>query len=445
MFLSSIKNFLFYFKIYLFRNKEFHFFKELSQNIKLNPEELSEKQNEKFLKLFRYTWDNNSFYRKKWSDYGINKGDIKSISDISLLPILTKREIRSNLTNMISDGYKLSCLDVATTGGTTGEPLKVYRSKSVVPLSWRMLNFWGLSPYSNSAYLYRNVPNQFVQLLHKIFLFPNRREWISAKNMSDVKIKSFHDKVVKNNTEYLVGYVGSILRYAEFIEKNNLNIKSLKLIWTTASPLSYLNKKYLQKVFKINEIYSQYGSCEFYSIAAECKCQKGLKIFNDSRHVEVVDEAFNSLGNNVIGNLIITDLEDFAFPIIRYKIGDKSRILDDNCSCDLPFPSMDYVKGRETDFIYTKSGKKIPGEYWTTIFDDFVEEIKIFKIHQKQDYSVDIIYELNTGIFLFDIKLGKIKKDIIQILGNDIEVNFLQQTINVNENGKYNFIKSEFK
>jgi phenylacetate-CoA ligase len=93
------------------------------------------------------------------------------------------------------------------------------------------------------------------------------------------------------------------------------------------------------------------------------------------------------------GEVIVTDLTNYAFPLLRYRTGDTSRTIDRPCSCGRAFPMIEYVQGRVSETIYLSDGTAVPGEFWTTIFDDHADSIRSFHVHQSRDRTINIIYE----------------------------------------------------
>ena len=54
---------------------------------------------------------------------------------------------------------------------------------------------------------------------------------------------------------------------------------------------------------------------------------------------------------------------------------------------------MEYVQGRISETIYLDDGTPVPGEYWTTIFDEHADDIRSFRVHQHKDRGIEITYE----------------------------------------------------
>ena len=304
-----------------------------------------------------------------------------------------------------------------------------------------MLEWWGACIHDNSGYLYRAVPQGWRRWGQKIALWPTQREWLSAAQMTLDRMESFYRALLRIQPRYLVGYVGALDVFARFIDERKYQLPGLQAVWTTSAPLPEVKRRYFENTYGC-KTYTQYGSCEFYWIAAECREQSGMHIATDARHVEVVNERNEPVSDGEWGNLIVTDLLNYAFPLLRYRIGDRGRLLSRCCSCGLPFPLMDYVRGRISDVIRIPGEACVPGEYWTTIFDDFTDAIKGFQIHQKRDLSVDIRYEpysgkdASTAIAVVNARLQK-------AFGPGLKMCFVCEALELNDNGKLRLVTSD--
>ncbi len=180
--------------------------------------------------IVAYVYNNNTFYRNKYQTVGFEIGDLKSPSDFAQLPILEKKEIRENLESMVSHGYDLGSLSSSTTGGSTGVPLKTYCDPAAPSseISWRTLNWWGTDISENSGYLYRAVPSAKSQFLQRIFLWPSKRNWLAAQDMDEATMEKFYQQLLKSKVRYLIGYVGAIDIFSEFLEKKWPSIRFAK-------------------------------------------------------------------------------------------------------------------------------------------------------------------------------------------------------------------------
>ena len=110
-----------------------------------------------------------------------------------------------------------------------------------------------------------------------------------------------------------------------------------------------------------------------------------------------MDSKGKSLPSNESGELLVTDLLNEVFPLIRYRNGDRGRILDKKCSCGSCFPLLGKIQGRITDVIRFPDGSWVPGEFLTTIFDHAPEAVRQFQIIQNSDYSLTLRYVPTTA------------------------------------------------
>lgn len=335
------------------------------------------------------------FYQRAFRKVGFEPGDLRGDEDWAQLPILEKSDIREYPEELVDSAFQLKDLPTATTGGTTGLPLKTYNDPRVhlASMSWRMLEWWSLDPACSSGYLYRAVPRGFSRILRDVALFPTRRIYIAASQMSEERMATFLAALLRVEPEYLVGYVGALEVFARFCDQRSVKLPSLRAAWTTASPLSDNLRAYLESVLG-SPVYTQYGSCEFYWIAAECTRKGGMHIGSDIRHVDVLPDPDSSVHDG-FGDLAVTDLTNYAFPLLRYRLGDRGQLLDRQCPCGLPFPMMDYVRGRISETLELRDGTQVPGEFWTTVFDDFTDDVVAFQVIQRADLSIHINYVPN--------------------------------------------------
>lgn len=100
--------------------------KSLFKLMELNSNELLSLYNQSFLSLFKFVFKYSKFYTNLYQLHGISHSTIKDISDLKKLPILNKKDVRSNF-HLIKQGLKCT-QSIGYTSGTNGSPLNVYRS-----------------------------------------------------------------------------------------------------------------------------------------------------------------------------------------------------------------------------------------------------------------------------------------------------------------------------
>lgn len=394
MLIESAKTQLFWCKIRLGKSQKARYYHQLLENQRLSMTELDELNWQKRKSMVAYVFQHVPFYRKKYTQAGLCPNDIRSPEDFARIPVVTKEDIRAYAREMISDEAQARFMVESSTGGSMGVPVKVMHDTRFhyEPLLWRMQGWWGVSPEMNSAYVLRlRRKRRAEQWANALMWWPTRRALLDASIMTEHDMRQFVRKLNIIKPQLLQGYVGSVHHLALFIEQQRLTIPPPKAIWVTSSPISRVQRSKIESVFGA-PVYDQYGCGEVFALAAECSAREGLHVFWDARFIEFVDSTANPVETGEYGTVLVTDLENRVFPLIRYENGDSGRFLGKPCSCGCELPLIDSVRGRTTDCVTLPNGSTISGDYLTTIFDDFPEAVQAFQIRQARDYSIKLLY-----------------------------------------------------
>lgn len=356
----------------------------------LSEDELSELAWKKTLDLLNYAYLNVSWYNQRFNCIGLNPKDITKPEHFKQVPILTRKELAGNYELFISKQANPGSLKISTTGGSTGTPLKIGMQKNGIRelQKWQMYSWWGLTPGTNMASIYRGVP---VAGIKKIALnlinWPQKVIRMDATQMTKEKIEEFIQQSNKIKPKLIHGYVGAVDGIADYVLENKITIPAPEVVWVTAAPVNAIQEEKISLAFHA-PVCDQYGCSEVYFIAAECPHKQGLHIFSDAVKVEILNDDNKPVPTGEYGKIVLTNLDEFHFPLIRYENGDSGRLLKSKCSCGRSLPLMDKVKGRISDNIILPDGTVLAGEYLTTIFDDFTEDVKQFQIIQKKNNSI---------------------------------------------------------
>lgn len=416
--------------------------RELQSNAALSADELAHVNWQRRIALVRHCQHNVPFYQDLFRRIGFHPNDLVDESVFTQLPILEKEDVREHLDQMVAKNVSAIYRRPSATGGSTGRPLKVYLDARFPThaMATRMLHWWGVDPSDNSGYLYRAVPEGLKRAAYAFLLYPTRRTYLHSANMTCDKMLRFYEALIRMKARYLVGYVGAVDAFGEFLSARNLRIPTLNAIWTTAAPLPKFKQQLLDTVYGC-PVYTQYGCVEVPFLAAECRCRIGLHVFSDIRHLEVIGTEDTAGRPNAGGDIVVTDLTNYVCPMLRYRLGDRGRILIHSCKCGLSLPMIDYVQGRTSDNIYLPDGSSIPGEYWTTIFDDWPNAIKAFQVHQHSDYTVEIRFEPVAAGWETAVR------DVARLLDirthRQLSITFRRASVNTNDNGKTRYVISE--
>ena len=103
-------------------------------------------------------------------------------------------------------------------------------------------------------------------------------------------------------------------------------------------------------------VYDRYGSREFAVIASECDQHSGMHVNAENLLVEITGDTPDESGE-----IAITDLKNFAMPMIRYMTRDHGRMIGKPCACGRGLPLIQLTGGRTTDFLHGANGRRVSG------------------------------------------------------------------------------------
>ena len=131
-------------------------------------------------------------------------------------------------------------------------------------------------------------------------------------------------------------------------------------------------------------------------IAAECEKHEGLHISAENLIVEILKDGKPAKSGET-GEIVITDLHNYAQPFIRYRTGDLSSMIEETCRCGRHLPRLSRIEGRNLDMISGPDGKVLSGHFLPHFVQDF-PEIERFQIEQDAPDHVIIRVILNAKL-----------------------------------------------
>ena len=391
--LDKVRAYFFKIKYLLFFSSKLDYYKNtIQKNDSLSINEIEKLNWKKRKDIVEFAYNNIPFYKKFYDENNFKPKDLIQKMDWNKVPVLTKNKIKNNFDSLKNPKLKQKYFRLSSTGGSTGEPTKILFDNRVPleTIGWRVMKWWDISPWSNHVYVHRNTHKGISKLINKLIWFPTLRGLLDASSIDVIGIEKFIARINNIKPKFIHGYVGAVEELANYIDRNNLTVYRPDAVFLTSAPLSEGTRLYIEKVLKTN-VYDQYGCSEIFWLAAECWKKNGLHFNYDLRHIEFLDSNNDIVDEANYGKIVLTDLENRAFPLIRYENGDEGRFMSEKyCECGINLPLIDKVKGRVSEFIRTKKGIYVNGSFLTTLFDSYPDSVKSFQIIQNEDYSISV-------------------------------------------------------
>ena len=372
-------------------------------------DKLESYQLQKLKELIDFAYLHSSFYKQKFEELHLIPSDIKKLTDINKLPILTKLDL-IKFNKEIQADFSFKKTYKAVTSGSSGNSLSFYRDEHADSFnrasSIRGYSWYHVFPWEKNGYFwgFNFTPKEKIKTSFLDFL-QNRFRMFSYKEKS---LKKFSKQAQK--ATYIHGYSSMIYQAAKMINEHDLpKPNRIKMIKGTSEKIFESYQKDVVKAFG-TKIVSEYGATESGIIAFECP-EGNMHINMESVIVEEVDN-----------EILVTNLQMKSFPIIRYKLGDYIKLApkEKECSCGRKHLILEEVIGRIGTNIYGKENI-YPSLYFYYIFKNLDANFNLklnYQIIQEEKgriiVTIDSILDANMKNLL--------KKEFVKYFNNDIDL-----------------------
>ncbi len=275
-------------------------------------------------------------------------GEVNSIDDLEKIPILTRTEMEKNMPPFGSDlGTKIPVGGyVSRSGGSTGEPkFSIYDKEdwqNLIEHATRVFIALGLKPYDKVANLLLagNLYGSFVSFDHV-----NAKLGVTSFAFTGNADTEFFIKVYKNfGIDVIEGVPAYTMKLMKEAKEIYPALRIERIIYGGA-PMSLADKTWLKENIGAKRISSLIGANDGGQFAFQCECLSGNihHTCDDFNYVEIVDEYGKKVRDGEEGRILITSLKKYAFPLIRYDIGDWGRIVKEKCDCGRTNRLIEYL------------------------------------------------------------------------------------------------------
>lgn len=371
-------------------------------------------------RMLKHAYETTTYYRALFDSLGIRPEAVQLPSDFQRIPALEKSSIRERLGDFIATTFSKKQLKQNATGGSSGTPLIFYqdrgywnrRNLSVYYFDrwagWdfgeRQLIIWGLAANHSKASRAKEQLNSYW-----------RNHWrFDGFNITESKMINLYKKMGRWRPQTILAYASSLYGFAQCLHQNGLTPDwGLKGIISSAEMLHPHYRKLAEQVFQ-TQVYNRYGSREVGLIAMECGAGR-MHINCNDVYLEIdSDDPYTQPGE-----IIITQLNNYGMPFIRYRIGDVGVLSNEVCPCGNRTPILGDLLGRTTATFRSKDGRWIHGGYFTQQFYG-IKTVNQFQLIQ-ESYNLCKLKLVVDDAFTEDT-LGWIVRKIKGALGTDVQV-----------------------
>ena len=406
-----------------------------------NSYDKGEKIREKKLKkLLQFAQKNCKFYK-----------DITT-TRLSDFPVMNKMLYKENYDMIRVDENLIpqqkGKLHIQRTSGSTGTPFAIPQDSQKRNRRIAELKYFGkiVGFKTHDALIHLRTWNNWQQKTKAQI----RRENIypfDISDMSDEKMNDLYNLIKETKAKCLRGYASSFDKLCNYLIKNNKTISGIKICIAGSEALQDDVRAKVKKLLNC-EIISQYANEECGILAQEQiptnSTNNVMYLNNAGYYFEILKlETDEPAKYDELGRIVVTDLHNYAFPVIRYDTGDIGQISSPNKNSN-GYPILSKLYGRKLDICYTTSGEPFHPMAIGRIlkhFDDIIQWQFIQK--DETEYTLKVIMKEDIEYTQY---LKTAIKYIKEVIGEDAIINkeYVKE-IPVLSSGKHKSVVNEWK
>ncbi|MGC7872969.1 phenylacetate--CoA ligase family protein [Desulfosporosinus sp. SYSU MS00001] len=332
----------------------------------MNRRQLKELQLDRLKWTVKRVYNNVPHYRAKFDELGIKPEAIKALDDLKQLPFTTKVDLRDNYPFGLFAVPRKDIIRVHASSGTTGRPVVVgYTAndlKTWTDLTARMVTLAGVTSddVAQIAFNYGLFTGGFG--LHYGLERAGALVVPASGGNTERQLMLMQDF----GTTVLISTPSYSLYIAEVAEKMGIDISALKLRIGLfgGEPWTEEMRREIETRLHISAS-DNYGLSEVMGpgVAGECEFKCGHHIAEDHFIVETINPKTGKvLEPGQEGELVFTSLTKEAFPVIRFRTKDISRVIQEPCQCGRSTARMRKVVGRTDDMLIIRGVNVFPSQ-----------------------------------------------------------------------------------
>ncbi|MEE9910526.1 MAG: AMP-binding protein [Deltaproteobacteria bacterium] len=404
---------------------------QIKREAAMTEDQLRDYQLLKLRKVMTHAYQSIPLYRDQWKAAGVSPDDLKTLADLDKFPIITKEDLRrADFAAIIAEGRSRTKYHIFKTTGSSGVPVSILYDRDrgfyeIAEISAFSINtHFGLHLKKGMSIL---VLDEDAMEILPALEFPSFKKYLFDALDGVEKHIEYLNRV---RPDYLMTYPSVLKNIALAAQARCMKLHQPKLLFTTGESHDGHTRKIIRQVFA-GELLDGYAATETGVMAVECPRHNGLHVLDYKTIIEIADDDGRLLPPGQSGNVIVTDLNNMAFPIIRYSgMGDIAGYKPDRCDCHLKaLPLLSRIEGRKIDAVILP-GKKVIHPYKLTLLMQNVPGVNKFQIRQEKEDQMTVLIVKDSAKTTGGLSTGDdahyqlLKSRFQAVLGDDMIVKF---------------------
>jgi phenylacetate-CoA ligase len=328
----------------------------------LAPEQLWPQQRRQLAEVLRHAVETCHFYASRSGRAVAALPPDFSLEQFAALPLLQRREVQLHYSDIVSRRLPARHGQVhsSSTSGSTGEPVR-YLSTDLAGFFWQAFNLrdhlWHRRDFSLKLAIIRSgvkaeVMNNWFGEVGETTLHTGSCVVIPMESSID----SQADRVQAEDPAYLTGHVNNLVALLRTVEKKQGRLPGLKQLRCFGEAVTDASRRYVSEHWGVSLV-DLYSTREAGYVALQCPDGGDYHVQAEGLLVEILDDDGKPCLPGETGRVVVTTLHNFAFPLIRYVLGDYAEV-GEKCRCGRGLPAIRRILGRSRNLMKFPDGTR---------------------------------------------------------------------------------------
>ncbi len=333
-----------------------------------SPDEIRRVQNELLVEHVRYAAQHSPFYRERFREVGLDPADVRGVTDLAGLPCTEKADLTERNEDFLAvpaEEIVDVCLTSATTGTTPTQLLQT--AGDLARLAYNEQQAFGMLGVGPSTTLLVGAALDRCFMAGLAYFLGAVRLGARAVR-AGAGSEAQHWQTIRATRPDTIMCVPSLMR--RIAEKaiemgEDPREAGIRRLIGIGEPTRDATLALLPTGQKIEELwgatlYSTYASTEIATTFCECRERRGGHLRAELLAVEILDEENRPVADGELGEVVVTPLGVQGMPLVRFRTGDISYLMNSPCACGRSTPRLAPIVGRKNQMLKYKGTTLFP-------------------------------------------------------------------------------------
>ncbi len=363
-----------------------------------HPDEIQRAQAELLREHVAYTASNSTYYRKLLRAHGVDSAGI-TLDTLHEIPMTDKAALAEHNDEFLAVPMA-RIVDIVLSSGTTGSPTKMmYTGNDLQRLAYNEeISFAGCGVTSDDIVLLTCTMDRCF--IAGLAYFSGVQKLGAAAVRNGLSSVESHLEIIQRlKPTVIVGVPTFLLKLGQFLKSRDIDPEStgVKKLVCIGEPIRGRDLSLLKIGENLRDVwgahlYSTYASSETITTFCECTAQQGGHLHPDLAVVEIVNDAGKVLPHGEVGEVVVTPLAIEGMPLVRFKTGDISFLVDGPCTCGRNSLRLGPILGRKKQMIKLRGTTLYPTSIYAVL--DSFPEISDYCVSASSDYDLSDVVKV---------------------------------------------------